>query len=560
MVTASHNPVQDNGVKIVDPSGEMLVQSLEPIATDLACCSSAEQLIAVLSLMLGNKPLPIAEASSSTLHRPRPCVLIGFDTRPSAAVLVAAARAGVEALGCRAVLCGMVTTPQLHFLVHHGNAAQSPTDTPSPSPNPHVTDSSNAANTHPSSSPPPSLDSYFTALVGAFTELWTSDSTALPSAGLPPLHVDCANGVGALHMDTLSRLVQPLGLSLRLHNSASVLTLAAANSRGAAGGGSDSHLTAAQTGSSEPSTGQLNHLCGADFVQKEKALPAGMQGSIGDGEEVSKARFCSVDGDADRLVYFAPCSGATPTTRVALLDGDKILVLVAIFIRDLLQQLPEGAAADVQVCCVQTAYANGASTAYLTEVLALPLLCTPTGVKHLHAAAHGADIGIYFEANGHGTLLLSRPFLARMAMLADTNVAARELQLLAVMVNQCVGDALSIILLVELILRRKRWGMSEWQALYTDRPSKQVKLVVADRSVITTTDAERRCVTPPGLQAAIDAAVADCPNGRAFVRPSGTEDAVRVYAEAPTEQAVSALALAVCRVVHDLAGGVGIRP
>ncbi|MEW5311869.1 MAG: hypothetical protein WDW38_003551 [Sanguina aurantia] len=144
MVTASHNPVQDNGVKIVDPSGEMLVQSLEPIATDLACCSSAEQLIAVLSLMLGNKPLPIAEASSSTLHRPRPCVLIGFDTRPSAAVLVAAARAGVEALGCRAVLCGMVTTPQLHFLVHHGNAAQSPTDTPSPSPNPHVTDSSNA--------------------------------------------------------------------------------------------------------------------------------------------------------------------------------------------------------------------------------------------------------------------------------------------------------------------------------------------------------------------------------------------------------------------------------
>ncbi|MEW5311870.1 MAG: hypothetical protein WDW38_003552 [Sanguina aurantia] len=173
-------------------------------------------------------------------------------------------------------------------------------------------------------------------------------------------------------MDTLSRLVQPLGLSLRLHNSASVLTLAAANSRGAAGGSSDSHLTTAQTGSSEPSTGQLNHLCGADFVQKEKALPAGMQGSIGDGEEVSKARFCSVDGDADRLVYFAPCSGATPTTRVALLDGDKILVLVAIFIRDLLQQLPEGAAADVQVCCVQTAYANGASTAYLTEVLAAP--------------------------------------------------------------------------------------------------------------------------------------------------------------------------------------------
>lgn len=61
------------------------------------------------------------------------------------------------------------------------------------------------------------------------------------------------------------------------------------------------------------------------------------------------SRFCSIDGDADRLVYFAPCAGASPTTCVSLLDGDKILVLVAIFIRDLLQQLPEGVAADVQV-------------------------------------------------------------------------------------------------------------------------------------------------------------------------------------------------------------------
>lgn len=31
------------------------------------------------------------------------------------------------------------------------------------------------------------------------------------------------------------------------------------------------------------------------------------------------------------------------------------------------------------MCCVQTAYANGASTAYLRDVLKLPVVCTPTG-------------------------------------------------------------------------------------------------------------------------------------------------------------------------------------
>jgi phosphoacetylglucosamine mutase len=29
----------------------------------------------------------------------------------------------------------------------------------------------------------------------------------------------------------------------------------------------------------------------------------------------------------------------------------------------------------------------------------------PTGVKYLHRAAHHYDIGIYFEANGHGAVI-----------------------------------------------------------------------------------------------------------------------------------------------------------
>lgn len=39
---------------------------------------------------------------------------------------------------------------------------------------------------------------------------------------------------------------------------------------------------------------------------------------------------------------------------------------------------------------------------------------------------------------------------------------------------------------------------------------------------------------PEGLQAKIDAEVAKYKGGRSFVRASGTEDAVRVYAEAET--------------------------
>ena len=54
--------------------------------------------------------------------------------------------------------------------------------------------------------------------------------------------------------------------------------------------------------------------------------------------------------------------------------------------------------------------------------------------------------------------------------------------------------------------------------------------------------------------------LAGFPSGRAFVRPSGTEDVVRVYAEASSQEAADQLALHVARQVHKVAGGVGERP
>ena len=68
---------------------------------------------------------------------------------------------------------------------------------------------------------------------------------------------------------------------------------------------------------------------------------------------------------------------------------------------------------------VQTAYANGASTEFLKN-LGLEVVFTSTGVKYLHKKALEYDIGIYFEANGHGTVLFSDEFVSRLESLAST--------------------------------------------------------------------------------------------------------------------------------------------
>lgn len=116
------------------------------------------------------------------------------------------------------------------------------------------------------------------------------------------------------------------------------------------------------------------------------------------------------------------------------------------------------------------------------------------------------------------------------------------------------------MLLVETILHSKGWDLADWERTYADLPNKQLKVKVQDRNVITTIDAERKCVTPAGLQERIDRLVAQYPRGRSFVRPSGTEDLVRVYAEGQSVADVEKLGAEVSLAVYQLAGAIGSEP
>jgi phosphoacetylglucosamine mutase len=196
MVTASHNPVADNGVKLVEPGGEMLPQAWEPLATELACASDDAQVAAIVASALSQPPPCHASdthgAHAAAMQRPAPAVLIGCDTRPSAARLVAAASAGVRAMGVEVLDAGTVTTPQLHFMVAARNAGPS----------------------HPG--PPASLPLYYDTLLGAMEQLVEGLAPVGPTGS--EMHVDCANGVGMRMLQAAAPRLAGLKLNLKLHN------------------------------------------------------------------------------------------------------------------------------------------------------------------------------------------------------------------------------------------------------------------------------------------------------------------------------------------------------
>jgi phosphoacetylglucosamine mutase len=60
---------------------------------------------------------------------------------------------------------------------------------------------------------------------------------------------------------------------------------------------------------------------------------------------------------------------------------------------------------------VQTYYANYSSSEYLKQTFDMDPVFAATGVKNLHEKAEHYDIGIYFEANGHGTVIFNEDYL-----------------------------------------------------------------------------------------------------------------------------------------------------
>jgi phosphoacetylglucosamine mutase len=578
VITASHNPERDNGVKLVDCTGGTLPVSWEAHAEALANADGADALARVLRALLAlsdpAESLHPPPPPGSPPSPPPPHVFLARDTRPTGPDLAAAAEAGAVAIGAAVTNLGEMTTPQLHYVVYAAYRGW-----------------------------PRAEADYYARLAAGFEALTTAaaDAAAPPSKTPAPaaaIVVDCADGVGAAKLAALAEATGG-SLALDLRNATRA-------------------------------PGALNDRVGADYVQKERVAP-----SRGGFDALAPGTRCvSVDGDADRLVYFdvpepeaegkndggddsktATMSASTTIRRpvaARLFDGDKIAALVATRVAELLARIerrrsvpnasaepsPSGASSPasssflpgpaLRVGVVQTAYANGASTRYVAETLGLATACAKTGVKHLHPEAETFDVGVYFEANGHGTALFSDETLARLeearrtlsaeiegheddeddedaseqhAEARDALGAFAELLALSRAINPAVGDALSGVLVVEAVLRAKGWTLSDWDAMYADLPSAQVKVTVADRGVIVTEDAERRASAPAAMQAAIDRAVTEAGGrARAFARPSGTEDVVRVYAEAETREGVEALARDVARAVYDHAGGTGERP
>ena len=150
----------------------------------------------------------------------------------------------------------------------------------------------------------------------------------------------------------------------------------------------------------------------------------------------------------------------------------------------------------------------------------IDIICTPTGIKHLHHEAINYDIGIYFETNGHGTILINNKELLNI----------KYFEMISKLNNDVIGDAISGIFCTLYSLDYYSISYKDMYNFFNKNKFLLYKKKVNDKNNYITTKNQRRLIQPKNIQNKLDS-IMDKYKCFIFIRPSGTENVIRVYIE-----------------------------
>ena len=284
------------------------------------------------------------------------------------------------------------------------------------------------------------------------------------------LIIDCANGVGYI---TLNKLKNKLNLKYKLiNNKINKYEL-------------------------------LNNNSGSDFIITNNQLPT-------EFDDLSKLG-CSIDGDADRFIFYYY------SDKLNILDGDYIAALYLKAITKMLNQVNK----IITIGYIHSPYTNKAVINWVKTINpSINIKCAATGVKNLHHKALKYDVSVYFESNGHGTLLINNRSLLEFDFFKN----------FVSLNNEVIGDAVSGIIGVHYCLKYLDINYKDWFNFFIKTDFLLYKKIVTDKNKFETNKIGNRLLRPITIQKELDN-INELYNCFCFIRPSGTENIIRIYIE-----------------------------
>jgi phosphoacetylglucosamine mutase len=556
MITASHNPAEDNGVKIVDSSGKMVSDDEERFLE-----RSVRNSLTVSDIL---EDYDIGDVSKIRFDSSGLRILIGLDTRKSGKDISNLITKGIKSVlpDTEIIRVGQCTTPELHILT---TKYVKPFDEHAAYPALPISEMFLQVADLDRYRDPFFIgyDTYYVRYIRHHIREYKIDLTSVT--------VDCANGVGYCTLRNIIRnsIYPPQMINTEIRMS-----------------------------------DKLNNRCGSDYVENNSEIyeinltDTDLFRIIWTGtiegrrtqpyhhlrmlihDEVSKVSnasipsldrlsirdhlFCSFDGDADRIVFyhFEPTDKTkTDITdlNIRLMNGDHISALLLKFVTDSLLKSKhlshiseeEEEKKLIRIGVIHTPYSNGGFMQYVdtlsaaiqnqTDRISIRRQSVPIGVKNLIRAAESYDIAIYFESNGHGSIVVKNHY----------NIP--ELKALKNLFNQVIGDGIMNMIGVRYILRELNMNPGDFYSIFEKRVSAMEKIKFPDSIRNRFRMESIDLVEPRELVLKFEALEEKYEGSRVYIRPSGTEPILRAYIEASNIETLNKIRSKVVQYINKYA-------
>ena len=282
---------------------------------------------------------------------------------------------------------------------------------------------------------------------------------------------------------------------------------------------------------------ELNINCGINSIL-EKKIPKNKKEKC-----ASIVKCATLSSDLDSIIYYI--DEKYGKNGIEIIKGEKIIVLYAKMLDFLIDNFSKNLKIKynemIKMGIITSKYSNGAFISFCENNLKnYKLSVTKTGINNIQKESKKFDISICYEYNGLGTIYISQDLSTKFGKLSSLIETSKDsqiielFQLFIALFNSITSDGVSNLLVIESIMKSMNLSIKDVYDFYNEIPYKIVDIKMKYSKFITNED-DSKIIEPKNMQIIIDELSNKYANSKIYVRPTGTEDCLRVYVESETD-------------------------